>query len=222
MLPAQILDLSKWYLTLPYGDPELILQPQLEGFAQQRIFYGLNEPRVVVFRAPIDGETTENSPYPRTELRETDGEDIVSWNCNSGTHTLTTRQRVVAIQPVKPRVVVAQVHSSSDDFFLVRAGKDNPDDTNYVMDIHRYGKRVGFLDTNFKLNTDYTLELKLVNGDVTVTYTGNGKMSQLKFSSASSRCYFRAGAYVQSNTDRGDKAGSYSEVWISELSVKHQ
>jgi hypothetical protein len=222
VLPSSILDLTNWYLTLPYGAPDLIKQPALNTFSSSGVFYGRSSPLAVVFRATIGGVTTSNSPYPRCELREMNGANLAKWNCNSGTHTMFVRQRVIAIQPVKPRVVVAQVHSSSDDFFLVRAGKDNQYDSKFVLDIQRYGKRVGFLDTDFKLNTDYTLQLKLVNGQVTVTYVGNGKTSELKFSSSSQYCFFRTGSYAQSNTEKGDKAGSYSEVWVSALTIKHQ
>ena len=36
-----------------------------------------------------------------------------------------------------------------------------------------------------------------------------------------SGCYFKAGCYTQTNTDRGDQASSYGQVMIYDLSVSH-
>jgi poly(beta-D-mannuronate) lyase len=34
-------------------------------------------------------------------------------------------------------------------------------------------------------------------------------------------CYFKAGAYTQSNPSKGDKVDAYSEVWIYKVDVTH-
>jgi len=65
-VPADLLDLTSWKLTLPEdtphaGSPDEIRQPELATFAREP-FFMLNEARDgVVFRAPVEGATTSGS-----------------------------------------------------------------------------------------------------------------------------------------------------------------
>ena len=75
MLPAKVLDLANWKLTLPSGE-----QPELATF-KNKFFHVDPKGDGVVFTAPAGGSTTSGSDYPRSELREmTDnGRNEASW-----------------------------------------------------------------------------------------------------------------------------------------------
>jgi hypothetical protein len=93
-VPGQLLDLTDWKLTLPTGQegkPEEIVQPALSSFTDE--FFRLNEARDgVVFTATAGGVTTSGSSYPRSELREMNGQELASWSNTTGTHTLRLRR----------------------------------------------------------------------------------------------------------------------------------
>src|SRR4051794_14151327 len=67
-VPADLLDLSHWKLTLPTGDagsPEEVLAGKLAKFSNE--FFKVNDSRDgVVFMAKVGGATTKNSHYPRS------------------------------------------------------------------------------------------------------------------------------------------------------------
>jgi hypothetical protein len=70
-VPAQILDLSNWKITLPIGTaekPTEILQPQLGSYQLDPWFIVQNG--AVRLRAAVNAPTTSGSNYPRSELRE--------------------------------------------------------------------------------------------------------------------------------------------------------
>src|SRR5207237_10563806 len=69
-LPAQVLDLSNWKVTLPVnaagaftGAPLEITQPARATYAQEPWFVARRD--AVQFRAPVSGGTTSRSPYHR-------------------------------------------------------------------------------------------------------------------------------------------------------------
>ena len=103
-VPGQVLDLSNWYLTLPTGTPgkpDTVLQPALATYSSP--FFQVDPGRGgVVFTSDAGGVTTENSGYPRSELREMNGPEKAKWSNRSGSHTLEVRQSVIALPPVKP------------------------------------------------------------------------------------------------------------------------
>jgi alginate lyase len=111
-VPGQLLDLTNWKLTLPTGQegkPEEIVQPALSSFTDD--FFRLNDARDgVVFTATAGGVTTSGSSYPRSELREMNGQELASWSNTTGTHTLRLREAVTLLPAVKPHVVAAQIH----------------------------------------------------------------------------------------------------------------
>jgi hypothetical protein len=73
--PGQLLDLRNWYLTLPTGSagrPDTVEQPDLDRYSSP--FFQVDPQRDgVVFTATAGGVTTKNSTYPRSELREMNG-----------------------------------------------------------------------------------------------------------------------------------------------------
>jgi hypothetical protein len=74
----------------------------------------------VVFTADAGGVTTKNSTYPRSELREMNGDEMASWSNRTGTHTLSVRQAVTELPKAKPELVTAQIHDAESDVMEVR------------------------------------------------------------------------------------------------------
>ncbi len=210
--PAQLLDLTNWYLTLPTGspgEPDTVMQPELGTYTSQWF-------RVVgdgvAFTAGVGGVTTENSTYPRSELREMDGTKKASWSNTSGTHVMELREAFTALPTAKPDVVGAQIHDSESDVIEVRLEgarllvKDGSTNDDTVM------------DPNYVLGTPYDLRIVAANGHIAVFYNGVQKADILR---SGSEWYFKAGSYVQSNLTRGDQPDAVGTVVISTLKVTH-
>jgi hypothetical protein len=213
-LPAQLLDLRNWYLTLPTGaneDPDTVQPSQLASYVSR--FFRLNDTGDgVVFTANASGATTSGSKYPRSELREMFGSEKASWDGNSGTHTMELDQAITKTPSAKPDVIAGQIHDGADD----------------VMQIHLSGRRLTvkyadgkkevLLNDNYALGTRFRVKIQSAGGAVKVWY--NGKLSA-DLPIASSSSYFKAGAYVNSNTEKGESGSAEGQVVIYSLRVTH-
>jgi hypothetical protein len=237
-LPAQILDLSNWKVTLPINsdgvpdgndDAVEVGQPQLAGFSDS-YFKSDVAGDGVTFIAPIDGSTTSGSYYPRSELREmTDnGTEEASWSTTSGTNTMTLNESVDVIPAVKQQVVFAQIHDSSGEIFLAEANYSPS--KGYWLDINHEGTEWGSdLVDNYVLGTPFTLTVTASGGYIDVSYNGVQKVEEANSSSGD---YFKAGAYTQSNecTEASQSSDcssgkvddhSFGEVTIYAINVTH-
>lgn len=219
VLPSSILDLKTWYVTLPIGPAEhpTCVQPQqLGSFCDPSWFFVNDSKDAVVFRANCGGVTTKGSGYPRSELREmtADGK-LASWDCSKGTHTMTVTEAVHALPPVKPQTVVAQIHDAKDDVIEVRLTGNGG-----VLEVIHNSKHYGVLDNSYTLGKVFTLRITAAGGNILVFYN-DMQTPKAKIPAKNKGCYFKAGAYTQSNTTKGDKADAYSEVWIYKVQVEH-
>ena len=225
-LPADVLDLADWYLTLPTGtpgDPDTVHQPELATYSSA--FFRLNDARDgVVFRADAGGVTTSGSKYPRSELREMragaagrsgdedDDAAKASWSNESGTHTLGVRQAVTAVPPMKPEVVTAQIHDREDDVMEIRV------EGTRLIAAYADGDSEITIDPAYRLGTVFDLEIVAENRRVGIFYNGAKKAD---IDLHGSGWYFKSGSYVQSNPSRGDAPDAVGEVVIYDLRVTH-
>jgi hypothetical protein len=212
--PSQVLNLQNWYLTLPTGSsgkPDTVRQPDLAGYSSQ--FFKLDPSRDgVAFTSNAGGVTTANSTYPRSELREMDGTKLASWSNKSGTHTLEVRQAVTALPKAKPELVTAQIHDTQSDVMEVRLeGKK-------LIGQYADGKQEFVIDPSYVLGTPYDLRIVAASGHIDVFYNGThaGGLKQ-----TGSGWYFKTGAYLQSNTSRGDSANAVGTVVLYSVGVTH-
>jgi hypothetical protein len=213
-VPAQLLDLSNWKLTLPTGEeggPEELLAGALSGFSNE--FFKLNDSRDgVVFTAKVGGATTQNSHYPRSELREMQGGEKASWSNPGGTHTLEVREAIVATPPVKPEVVAAQIHDGEDDVLQIRLEGERlsvqSDD----------GQTETVLDPAYELGSPFDVKIVAVDGRIDVFHNGEKKAELAK---SGTGWYFKVGAYVQSSVEKGDAEGTPGAVAVYSLKVTH-
>ncbi len=213
-LPADLIDLSYWYLTLPTGapgSPETIENPNLEKFANEA--FKLNNSRDgVVFSARAGGVTTKNSHYPRSELREMNGGEKASWSNTTGSHTLDVCEAITKTPTTKPEVVAAQIHDASDDVMQIRLeGKT-------LMVQYNDGKTETVIDPNYVLGTPYNVRIVAEGGKVDVLYNGQQK-AELPLSG--SGWYWKVGSYVQSNTEKGESPDATGEVTVYSLKCVH-
>lgn len=227
--PAQVLDLRRWKLTLPTGrkgHPTEVRQPGLSSL-RSGIFARLTPDRGVAFRAPVGGVTTKNSSYPRSELREmsADGRREAAWSSASGRHLMTITQAITATPRAKPHVVAGQIHDDEDDVIMIRLEGRR-------LFVESDGDDVGLLDAHYRLGTRFTVAIAATRDGIRVTYNpsppGSGaaaggppKSRVVRVPEVGRGWYFKAGCYVQSNPDRGDRPTAFGEVVIYALTVRH-
>src|SRR5690606_21637503 len=77
----------------------------------------------VLFNAPCVAISTENSKYPRSELREmTRSGGLAAWSNapGAGEHHMAVDLTITRIPVVKPHLVVGQIHDKDDDVIMIR------------------------------------------------------------------------------------------------------
>ena len=217
--PSQVIDLSKWKLTLPIGSegsPKEITQPSLKTFMSKPYFQPTSDCNAVVFRAPVDGATTSGSKNPRSELREM-GENggSAAWSSSSGTHTLVVDEAFTKLPEGKPQLVGAQIHDDKDDISVFRLEGTNL----YVTDGNNPHYKL--VTSSYQLGTRY--QAGFVVSDNTVKAYFNGKLVATLSKSFSS-AYFKAGAYTQANCSNVSACdqNNYGETMIYGVKATHQ
>jgi hypothetical protein len=217
--PADVIDLKSWKVTLPIRDGDKILevkQPRLATFKHDSFFAVNAGGNGIRFRVFHGGATTDNSPNPRSELREmrSNGSEA-KWSIADGTHSMEVRGKVNRLTKVKPHVVIGQIHGGSDDVTVWRVeGKSlfitKGDETH----AHK-------VTDDFELGTEYTIKFEAADGKV--RYRFNGDLVPFTVSSSASTCFFKAGNYLQSNPKSApsESTSEFSEVEILALKVTH-
>ncbi|WP_407564614.1 chondroitinase-B domain-containing protein [Streptomyces sp. 184] len=217
--PADVLDLTNWYIGLPVGEeesPTNVEQPELATYANDPWFTATPDCDAVQFRAAVNGVTTSGSDYPRSELREmTDsGRTKASWSANSGTHTMVIDQAITDLPNDKPHVVAGQIHDSEDDVSVFRLEGTklyitSPEDSNHHL-----------VTEDYELGTRFQAKFVVGDGEIRAYYNGELETTlPADFSGG----YFKAGAYTQANCARSSPCSddNYGQVEIYDLSVTH-
>lgn len=214
--PAEVLDLKRWKITLPFGEPfhpTEIKQPALENFKKEGLFYVTD--KGVVFKAHAGGVTTPNSSYPRTELREmtSDGRKGAAWSTTQGRHTMMYTAAITGVPVAKPHVVAGQVHDANDDVIMVRLERRH-------LFVEGGGNNLGTLDEDYELGTPFDVIMDASGGRVRVYFNGESS-PRVDIERKTDGCYFKLGAYTQSNPSKGDNDDAYGEVIVSKLAIHH-
>jgi len=215
-LPSSVIDLSTWSLQLPYGPNGQITtvnQPKLDSFENEPYFYvSSTSPAGVIFQAFVNGTHTADSDYVRSELREMNGNSQASWSNTDGTHTLTVKQAYLHVPQKRPEIVGAQIHAATTVPLQVRLNEPS----NIVV----YGPNGDHpvIVEGYVLGTVFTLQIIAANGAYQVLYNGDLKYTGKH---SDSGCYFKTGAYVQSNLTF-DAPSQYGEVIIYDVTVVHK
>ena len=216
-LPANILDLSTWKLTLPLrsqppGHATEVEASELTKYRHPDFFFVNSSGEGVVFRAPCGGVTTRGSKYPRSELREmtAEGKQRAAWSTDDPRlHTMQARLAITHLPANKPHVVCAQIHDEDADVLMIRL-----EGTRLL--IERTGEKDVVIDRNYQLDTPFDLKITAGNRLVSVWYNGE---QRLNWPVSRTGCYFKAGCYTQSNVARGDAPQDYGEVVYYSLTL---
>ena len=212
--PAELIDTKEWYLTLPTGkegSPDTVEGSELANYHSK--FFELTQAHDgIVFTANAGGATTSGSHYPRSELREMNGEEKASWDGRKGTHVMELDQAITKTPEAKPDVIAGQIHGTSDDLMQIHlSGKE-------LTVKYADGKKKVSLDDDYQLGTRFKVKIESSGGHVKVWYNGQEK-ADLPISTSTS--YFKAGAYVNSNTSKGEKSSAEGQVVVYNVDVKH-
>ncbi|MFF7999871.1 polysaccharide lyase family 7 protein [Streptomyces sp. NPDC007917] len=217
--PAEVLNLTNWYVGLPVGEeekPTNVEQPELATYANDPWFTSTPDCDAVQFRAAVNGVTTSGSSYPRSELREmTDsGQTKASWSSTSGKHTMVIDQAITALPEDKPHVVAGQIHDADDDVSVFRLEGSKLYITDGDSSHHK------LVTDNYVLGTKFQAKFVVSDGKIKAYYNG---VLQTTLSKNFSGAYFKAGAYTQANCGNSSPCsdGNYGEVKIYGLSVTH-
>lgn len=227
VLPAAVLDLQNWKITLPVPAPDKpeqpweIKQPKLAQFQVAPWFAPTADGTGVVFRASVVGVTTKGSKYPRSELREMaeGGKANAAWSSTEGTHTLFLEQAITATPRKKQEVVAGQIHDASRDIIFIRLEKSR-------LFVSVGGKNVCTLEENYVLGTRFRLRFRVEGGETAVFYN-EGANPAYVLREDYTGAYFKAGVYTQSNllTEKDPALGvpdNFGEVVLYRLEVSHR
>jgi len=215
-VPAQVLNLSAFKVTLPVGSgskPKEVGPPQLAKYELKPWFYTDNGVDVV-FRANVDGVTTSNSGYPRSELRQLKGNgDLAAWSNRNETWSMECELAFTHLPGGKPHVVGMQIHGddNTDDLTVLRLeGNDlyvtKQDDTHYDL-----------IDGSYSLGTWITVKVIAKKGGGIDWYYNGVKVATV--AGVWSGLYFKTGAYVQANESNGT---GYGEVKLRSVKIVRQ
>jgi hypothetical protein len=242
-VPGDVLDLRRWRLNLPVdsrggssGESALVRQPNVLTYSDSS--FAVNPAGDgVVFRAGVRGATTENSAYPRSELRELSASgSLAAWKASGGTHTMTVTGSIDHLPLNRPQISAAQIHGSSDIPLIVLATghcdahcnhdtrtRTIPPGTVRLLTKENDNRSSVVLDPDYRLGSRYTLTVRMRAGVATLTYKnrGSGVVRTRSFRVTSGQgLYFKAGAYTLSNLE-SDAASAYGQTTINALSVTH-
>lgn len=222
-VPADVLHLANWKLTLPTGpahNATTVQQPALDTLTNTN-FRVTAAGDGVQFRAACTGSTTSGSKYPRCELREMDGAEEASWSCAKGSSHLSVDESVDVLPPTKRQVVCAQIHNASDDVVEILGdglnstlGKDH---TALTVRFRGETQKTHLTDT-YVLGTRFRLDIGVAAGKITISYNG---VAKLVLKATDKGAYYKVGAYTQSNPSHGDTGTTYGQVTVYAVTATH-
>ncbi len=230
LLKKHDFDLSHWKLALPVDSNgktkgramEVLVADLNSGYSHDPYYYRGTEGQLI-FWSPVTGATTQNTKYPRSELRELiePGDDNVCWR-GPGTHTLRARCRVLEV-PSSEKVIVGQIHSHSGQArplikLLFSKGRIEA----FVKEKASEGKDLKLIFAEIGLDKDLDYEIKLHDGMLSVTVNGETQAVDVFMNDrnwAKQTFYFKVGAYTQDNEG---PACEGARVSFSSFKVNHE
>jgi hypothetical protein len=219
--PAAAIGLSTgWKLQLPTptssGSPVEITQPALKTYNNTPWFTTTSSCNAILLRAAVNGATTSNTGYPRSELREmtANGSATKSWPSTSGTHSMVVDQAITHLPKTKPHVMAGQIHDSTSDVTSFRLEGTSLYVTSYNTTHYK------LVTSSYQLGTRFQGKFVAHDGKVDVYYNGALKAT---VNAAFSSGYFKAGDYAQANCTNSSPCdnSNYGEVALYGVTVTH-
>jgi len=209
------IDLAYWKLTLPVNDDGIVSgvgdateRIELQGFAMPPYFEVASNS--ISFMAPTNGARTGGSNYPRSELREMDGQgDEYQWRIADGGHlaaTLAVNELPMTSANKPGRIIIGQIHGPDDElcrlyfdngklYFIDDKAGDEMEETQFDL-VDEAGDT-----TNIRLGDEFSYAIDVDGKSLIVTATHQGKTyiatDLISRFWVDKDLYFKAGAYVQ-------------------------
>lgn len=218
-----MINLATWNLSIPVGVPATtIATPQLVGGYRDHYFKANDEQ--IYFWSPVNGTTTENARYPRSELRETyaDG-SLRNWLYPAADNILSARLQMNQV-PSSGKVVIGQIHNADSNRPLLKLEYQMKDsgsaDLVYKIRLRPTDAEsvTHVLVQGVPLNQPFTYYVHLTPGGIlSVNFNGVRWYGKIGAAWASQPLYFKAGVYTQDNSGYETEAGAatYSRLRIS-------
>ncbi|WP_263143219.1 polysaccharide lyase family 7 protein [Pseudomonas sp. RIT-PI-AD] len=221
-----MIDLSTWNLSIPVGVPATtIATPMLVGGFQD--YYFKSNTGGVIFWTPVNGSTTQNAAYPRSELRETFASGgLRNWTYPAADNFLSAGLKVNQV-PSSGKMVVGQIHAYNSDKPMLKLEyqyKPKTKTGNLVAKIrftpYDAEGAVYTLLQGIPLNQRFTYSLNLTpTGMLNIKLNGSTWSTQLSSTWAPKPLYFKAGVYIQDNSGYETEAGSAT---FDQLLIEHR
>ena len=210
VLAAEAFDLSHWKLTLPVGEsgaaeghPMEVQAAKLTGgYTHTDYFYKGTEGQLV-FWCPVTGTKTENTEFPRSELREVinPDDDNVCWAA-PGTHLLKARCRVIEV-PSTQKVTIGQIHGYSGKAKpLIKLQFFKGHVEALVKENASKGKDLKLTFPSVGMDKEFDYEIKLQDGLLSITINDSTQAVNVFEKDpnwAKQTLFFKVGAYTQDN-----------------------
>lgn len=216
-LPGQLIDLSRWSLTLPVAAPggvkALTVGPAaLHGYSLPPYFTLNSAHTAVLMRANTSGA---GGALARSELREVSASGSAAAWTSVTSNNLTTRQAITHLPAAEPVIVTAQVRAGSTNLLQILAdGRGRPSGTATLCVRFLGVLQASCLDNSYVLGKAYDLSISVAAGTITVSYN---KVVKLTLAHTGTGMSFLVGAYLQTN--KGTDA--YGETALYSLAVTH-
>jgi hypothetical protein len=220
-----MIDLATWNLSIPVGVPATTIEtPLLVGGFQD--YYFKNENGTILFWAPVNGTTTENASYPRSELRETyaDG-SLRNWLYPAADNSLSAALRVTQV-PSTGKIVIGQIHAKDSTSPLLKLEyqyKAWRGDGNLVAKVRFHPEdasgQVITIASGVPMNQLFSYHIRLTpNGTLSVNTYNRNWSATISSAWAVKPLYFKAGVYPQDNSGYETEAG---RATFEQLEIKH-
>jgi hypothetical protein len=220
--PSSILDLAHWKLTLPidaqHGTSGEAAEVQtLDLLAGYRSgYFCVNPAGGLRFWAPVNGATTDESGYPRSELRYMidPDDDNVNWSPADTSAALSARLVVERVPSSTRKIVVGQVHGfQSNAFIKLRYLYDSATHTGSIAALvnedpdasgsTNYGSIGGL-----PVGEPFTYSIAFSNREITIRINGRVLTSfHVQRGWLHEPMYFKAGTYDQANGSSSTDGG---------------
>lgn len=232
--PGQNFDLSWWKINLPVDEDgqfdgrSLEVSPIPSNYDYEPYFYTASD-GAMVFMSPVEGARTGGTKYPRSELRELDGQgDLAYWTVEDGgtlSATLAVNELPKKDDGRPGRIVIGQIHGPDDElcrlyydkgelYFHDDKAGSNHEETRFVLK-NSSGQR-----TNIPLNAKFSYKIEANRKTLTVTAKFNGQtysaVDPISSFWPGKKNYFKAGVYVQVGTsESGANTTGYGQAKAS-------
>jgi hypothetical protein len=160
-----MIDLTTWNLTIPVGVPATTIEtPALAGGYQDHYFQ--SKDGTISFWAPVNGTTTANSDYPRSEMRETYADGTLrNWTYSAATNVLSATTKITQV-PSTGMIAFSQIHTKQSTSPPLMLGYQYSPSTGYGSVVIAFRGKPSYADSKkivlsskIKLNQDFSYEI---------------------------------------------------------------